>query len=70
LLTIMAEEVKTGVNEPFAMSSTVQIALIMAEPDNTPPYFDSDKYVTSRQLRRAVRFDLKHILFNFCTRWK
>ncbi|PNF30220.1 hypothetical protein B7P43_G02540 [Cryptotermes secundus] len=45
LLTIMAEEVKTGVDEPFAMSSTVQIALIMAEPDNTPPYFDSDKYV-------------------------
>jgi hypothetical protein len=40
----MAEEVKTGVNEPLAMSSTAQIALIMAELDNTPPYFDSDKY--------------------------
>jgi hypothetical protein len=49
----MAEEVKTGVNEPFAMSSTVQIALIMAEPDNTPPYFDSDKYATTCQLRLA-----------------
>jgi archaellum biogenesis ATPase FlaH len=43
LLTIMAEEVKTGVHEPLAMSSTVLLALIMAELDNTPPYFDSDK---------------------------
>lgn len=41
----MAEEVKTGVNEPLAMSSTVQLALIMAEPDNTPPYFDSERSV-------------------------
>jgi hypothetical protein len=40
----MAEEVKTGVHEPVAMSSTVLVALIMAELDNTPPYFDSDKY--------------------------
>jgi hypothetical protein len=45
LLTIMAEEVKRGVNEPVAMSSTVQLALILAEPDNTPPYFDSDRSV-------------------------
>jgi hypothetical protein len=43
LLTIMAEEVKTGVHEPDAMSSTVLVALIMAELDNTAPYFDSDK---------------------------
>ena len=43
LLTIMAEEVKTGVHEPVAMSSAVLVALIMAELDNTPPYFDSDK---------------------------
>jgi hypothetical protein len=40
----MAEEVKTGVHEPVAMSSTVLVALIMAELDNTPQYFDSDKY--------------------------
>jgi hypothetical protein len=40
----MAEEVKTGVHEPFAMSSTVLVALIMPELDNTPPYFDSDEY--------------------------
>jgi hypothetical protein len=39
----MAEEVKTGVNEPFATSSTVQVALLMEEPDNTPPYFDSER---------------------------
>jgi hypothetical protein len=50
LLTIMAEEVRTGVNEPLAMSSEVQIALIMSELDNTPPYFDSDKYVSHGEL--------------------
>jgi hypothetical protein len=70
LLTIMAEEVKTGVNEPFAMSSTVQIALIMAEPDNAPPYFDNDKYATTCQLRRPVRFAVKRVLFNFSSRWQ
>jgi hypothetical protein len=69
LLTIMAEEVRTGVNEPLAMSSEVQIALIMSELDNTPPYFDSDKYVTTCPSRRAVHLASWHVHFNF-TRWE
>ena len=43
LLTVIAEEVKTGVNEPRALSNTAQLALIMGELDNSPPYFENDK---------------------------
>ncbi|KAJ4441941.1 hypothetical protein ANN_11804 [Periplaneta americana] len=45
LLTIIAEEVKKGLYEPDALSSTVQLALIMGELDNSPPYFDHDYYI-------------------------
>ncbi|KAJ9594672.1 hypothetical protein L9F63_014006, partial [Diploptera punctata] len=45
LLTVIAEEVKTGLNEPRALSSTAQLALIMGELENSPPYFENDNYV-------------------------
>ncbi|XP_044741424.1 cadherin-86C isoform X2 [Chrysoperla carnea] len=46
LLTVIAEEIKTGRDEPPAMSSTVQLALILGERGNQPPYFENDNYVS------------------------
>lgn len=43
LLTVVAEEIKTSRDEPPAMSSTVQLALILGERGNQPPYFENDK---------------------------
>jgi len=40
LLTIMAEEVRTNLEEPPAMASTVTIALLLGAAANNPPYFD------------------------------
>jgi hypothetical protein len=47
---------KTSVHEPFAMSSTVQLALIMAQPDDTAPYFDSDRSVAGSNMFGTPRY--------------
>ncbi|XP_026500397.2 cadherin-86C [Vanessa tameamea] len=46
LLTVVAEEVRLSREEPEAMSSTVQLAFILPERDNSPPYFENDSYIT------------------------
>ncbi|KAL0280631.1 UNVERIFIED_CONTAM: hypothetical protein PYX00_001863 [Menopon gallinae] len=46
LLTVMAEEVKTALWEPPAMTSTTEIALIIEKTTpKTPPYFSNNQYV-------------------------
>lgn len=45
LLTVIAEEVKVSRDEPPAMSTTVQLAFLLPERSNSPPYFDTDHYV-------------------------
>ncbi|XP_037950447.1 cadherin-86C isoform X2 [Teleopsis dalmanni] len=44
LLTVIAEEVKVGRDEPPAMASTVQLAFFLPERTNSPPYFENDHY--------------------------
>nr|XP_036217959.1 cadherin-86C [Bactrocera oleae]XP_036217960.1 cadherin-86C [Bactrocera oleae] len=46
LLTVIAEEVKVGRDEPPAMASTVQLALFLPERTNSAPYFENDHYVS------------------------
>ncbi|XP_013136857.1 PREDICTED: cadherin-86C [Papilio polytes] len=46
LLTVVAEEVRLSREEPEAMSSTVQLAFILPERENSPPYFENEFYVT------------------------
>ncbi|XP_054090120.1 cadherin-86C isoform X2 [Zeugodacus cucurbitae] len=46
LLTVIAEEVKVGREEPPAMASTVQLALFLPERTNSAPYFENDHYVS------------------------
>ncbi|KAM7360298.1 cadherin 86C isoform 2-T13 [Cochliomyia hominivorax] len=46
LLTVIAEEVKVGRDEPPAMASTVQLAFFLPERINSPPYFENDHYVS------------------------
>ncbi|VVD02648.1 unnamed protein product [Leptidea sinapis] len=46
LLTVVAEEVRLSREEPEAMSSTVQLAFILPEKDNSPPYFENEYYIT------------------------
>ncbi|XP_037974963.2 cadherin-86C [Plutella xylostella] len=46
LLTVVAEEVRVSREEPEAMSSTVQLAFILPERDNSPPYFENQFYIT------------------------
>ncbi|XP_037828546.1 cadherin-86C isoform X2 [Lucilia sericata] len=46
LLTVIAEEVKVGRDEPPAMASTVQLAFFLPERTNSPPYFENDHYVS------------------------
>ncbi|GBP67367.1 Cadherin-related family member 1 [Eumeta japonica] len=46
LLTVVAEEVRLTREEPEAMSTTVQLAFILPERDNSPPYFENPFYVT------------------------
>uniref|UniRef100_W8B9X2 Cadherin-86C n=1 Tax=Ceratitis capitata TaxID=7213 RepID=W8B9X2_CERCA len=46
LLTVIAEEVKVGRNEPPAMASTVQLAFFLPERTNSAPYFENDHYVS------------------------
>lgn len=41
LLTVVAEEVRLSREEPEAMSSTVQLAFILPERENSPPYFEN-----------------------------
>lgn len=43
LLTIIAEEVKVARDQPPAMATTVQLALLLPERSNSPPYFDNDQ---------------------------
>ncbi|XP_041988117.1 cadherin-86C isoform X2 [Aricia agestis] len=45
LLTVVAEEVRLSREEPEAMSSTVQLAFILPERDNSPPYFENESYI-------------------------
>ncbi|CAG2054683.1 unnamed protein product [Timema podura] len=42
LLTVLAEEVRMDLHEPPAMSTTVQVALLLGELGNSPPYFEND----------------------------
>nr|CAD7260211.1 unnamed protein product [Timema shepardi] len=44
LLTVLAEEVRMDLHEPPAMSSTVQVALLLGDLGNSPPYFENDNY--------------------------
>nr|CAD7439821.1 unnamed protein product [Timema bartmani] len=44
LLTVLAEEVRMGLHEPPAMSTVVQVALLLGELGNSPPYFENDNY--------------------------
>ncbi|XP_030564312.1 cadherin-86C [Drosophila novamexicana] len=46
LLTVIAEEVKVGRDEPPAMASTVQLAFFLPDRTNSPPYFENDYYVS------------------------
>uniref|UniRef100_A0A6B2EKW7 Cadherin domain-containing protein n=1 Tax=Phlebotomus kandelakii TaxID=1109342 RepID=A0A6B2EKW7_9DIPT len=46
LLTVIAEEVKVMRDEPPAMATTVQLAFLLPERENAPPYFENDHYVT------------------------
>ncbi|KAG6450669.1 cadherin-86C isoform X2 [Manduca sexta] len=46
LLTVVAEEVRLSRDEPEAMSSTVQLAFILPERENSPPYFENQFYIT------------------------
>ncbi|XP_059219836.1 cadherin-86C isoform X4 [Stomoxys calcitrans] len=46
LLTVIAEEVKVGRDEPPVMASTVQLAFFLPERTNSPPYFENDHYVS------------------------
>lgn len=43
ILTVVAEEVRLSLNEPEAMSTTVQLAFILGERGNQPPYFNNEK---------------------------
>ncbi|XP_037916854.1 cadherin-86C isoform X2 [Hermetia illucens] len=46
LLTVIAEEVKVGRDEPPAMDTTVELAFFLPERSNSPPYFENDHYVS------------------------
>ncbi|XP_055908352.1 cadherin-86C [Eupeodes corollae] len=46
LLTVVAEEVKVGRDEPPAAATTVQLAFFLPERSNSPPYFEIDHYVS------------------------
>ncbi|EDW83990.2 uncharacterized protein Dwil_GK13902 [Drosophila willistoni] len=46
LLTVIAEEVKVGRDEPPAMASTVQLAFFLPDRTNSAPYFENDHYVS------------------------
>jgi len=43
LLTVIAEEVKVGRDEPPALASTVQLAFFLPDRTNSPPYFENDQ---------------------------
>lgn len=43
LLTVVAEEVKVSRDEPPAMATTVQLAFLLPERENSPPYFENDQ---------------------------
>lgn len=43
ILTVVAEEVRLSLNEPEAMLTTVQLAFILGERGNQPPYFANEK---------------------------
>ncbi|XP_054258885.1 cadherin-86C-like [Macrosteles quadrilineatus] len=46
LLRVVAEEVVTSVDEPQAMASEATVALLVAQLDNSAPYFKSTHYNT------------------------
>ncbi|XP_049803738.1 cadherin-86C-like [Schistocerca nitens] len=46
VLTVVAEEVKTDIQEPPALSATAEIALLLSPPENSPPYFETTRFVT------------------------
>ncbi|KAH8383863.1 hypothetical protein KR009_010934 [Drosophila setifemur] len=46
LLTVIAEEVKVGRDEPPALASTVQLAFFLPDRTNSPPYFENDHYIS------------------------
>lgn len=43
LLTVVAEEVQVSRDEPPAMATTVQLAFLLPERENSPPYFENDQ---------------------------
>ncbi|XP_046479763.1 uncharacterized protein [Neodiprion pinetum] len=45
LLTVVAEEVRRLRDEPPAQATVVELGLLLGEPGNSPPYFESDSYM-------------------------
>ncbi|XP_015606169.1 cadherin-86C [Cephus cinctus] len=45
VLTIVAEEIRRSREEPPAQATVVDVGLLLGEPGNNPPYFESDNYV-------------------------
>lgn len=44
VLTVMAEEIKTNVWEPPALTATAQVALLLEDSFlNSPPYFENQQ---------------------------
>lgn len=45
ILSVVAEEVRHSWDEPPAQASVVELGIVLGEPENSPPYFESDKLV-------------------------
>ncbi|KAL2717454.1 trichohyalin-like [Vespula squamosa] len=46
VLSVVAEEIRRTREEPPAQATVVEVGLLLGEPGNSPPYFESDTYVT------------------------
>ncbi|XP_066601623.1 cadherin-86C [Prorops nasuta] len=47
VLSVVAEEIRRVRDEPPAQATVVEVGLLLGEPGNSPPYFESDKYMVT-----------------------
>ena len=45
MLSVVAEEIRRSTMEPAAQATVVEVGLLLGEPGNSPPFFETDKLV-------------------------
>lgn len=67
---MVAEEIRHSWDEPPAQATVVEIGILIGEPENSPPYFETDKlvpkhFICCNNVIQSIEIIVQYILYFF-----